>query len=168
MKKLAAILVSISRAATGVAFAVLMGAVIIQVLGRSVLASSPVWTEELTRYALLFLAAFGTGLSFRSGDLVNVDIISEALPGKWPWRLRLAGAVITAAMCVILLAPAWKYTAIGAMQTSPALGWRMDFIHITMLLLLASLMLFSAARALAMMLGRSDGLPENRMEELGQ
>ena len=143
-----------------------MGAVVIQVIGRSVLTSSPVWTEELTRYALLFLAAFGTGLSFRSGDLVNVDIISESLPGRWPWLLRLFGAIVTALMCAVLLVPAWKYTSIGAMQTSPALGWRMDLIHVSMLLLIVFLMLFAMARAVFMILTGSDGLPENRVQEL--
>ena len=166
MLKLATSLVWFTRAATVIAFAVLMGAVVIQVLGRSVLTSSPVWTEELTRYALLFLAAFGTGLSFRSGDLVNVDIISESLPGRWPWLLRLFGAIVTALMCAVLLVPAWKYTSIGAMQTSPALGWRMDLIHVSMLLLIVFLMLFATARAVFMILTGSDGLPENRVQEL--
>ncbi|WP_339760409.1 TRAP transporter small permease [uncultured Hoeflea sp.] len=166
MLKLATSLVWFTRAATGIAFAVLMGAVVIQVLGRSGLTSSPVWTEELTRYALLFLAAFGTGLSFRSGDLVNVDIISESLPGRWPWLLRLFGAIVTALMCAVLLVPAWKYTSIGAMQTSPALGWRMDLIHVSMLLLIVFLMLFATARAVFMILTGSDGLPENRVQEL--
>ena len=73
---------------------------LIQVLGRSFFHSSPVWTEELTRFALLYLAAFGAGLSYRTGDLVNVDMICEALPGRWPWLLRLVSAAATAALCL--------------------------------------------------------------------
>ena len=165
MNRLLAIVVLLSRAATGAAFLVLIGAVLIQVLGRSVFQSSPVWTEELTRFGLLFLAAFGAGLSFKSGDLVNVDIVSESLPGNWPRRLRFFGAIVTAAMCALLIMPAWKYTSIGAMQTSPALGWRMDFIHASVLILIVSLMVFSAARAVEMALRLSDGHPENRLEE---
>jgi TRAP-type transport system small permease protein len=72
-----------SRAMTGIAFAVLMASVLIQVVGR-LIGNSPVWTEELTRFALLFLAAFGAGLSLKTGDLVNVDLVCEALPGRWP------------------------------------------------------------------------------------
>lgn len=158
-------IVRISRFATAVSFVVLMGAVLVQVLGRSVFNNSPVWTEELTRFSLLFLAAFGAGLSFRSGDLVNVDIVSEALPGAWPRRLRLAGAALTAVLCLSLIGPAWKYTSIGAMQTSPALGWRMDFLHASVLVLIVSLMIFSAARAISMLLGHDDGIPQNRLEE---
>ncbi|MDF1608879.1 TRAP transporter small permease [Hoeflea sp. YIM 152468] len=166
MKQLVSTIVLISRVATGAAFLVLMGAVLIQVYARSLLSSSPVWTEELTRFALLYLAAFGAGLSFRSGDLVNVDIVSEKLPGPWPKRLRFVGAAATAILCGFLVEPAWKYTSIGAMQTSPALGWRMDFIHASLLVLILSLLVFSAARAISILTGASDGLPQNRFEEL--
>jgi TRAP-type C4-dicarboxylate transport system permease small subunit len=148
-----------SRAIVGIAFAVLSASVIIQVLGRTVLESSPVWTEELTRFALLYLAAFGAGLCYRTGDLVNVDIVCEALPGRWPRILRLVSAVATAGLCAILIYAAWRFTSIGAMQTSPALGWRMDFLHASMLVLLISLLLFSLLRVVRMLTGASDGKP---------
>lgn len=159
MSALVTYLEKAGRIATGASFGVLMVAVVIQVLGRSVFSNSPVWTEELTRFALLFLAAFGTGLSYRTGDLVNVDLICDGLPGRWPWRLRLVSAASTATLCLVLLAPAWKYVSIGALQTSPALGWRMDMIHASMLVLLLSLFIFSALRVLSMLSGGSDGLP---------
>lgn len=152
------IVVGASRIAVGIAFAVLCASVIIQVLGRSFTAS-PVWTEELTRFALLYLAAFGAGLSYRSGDLVNVDLVCEALPGRWPWVLRLVSAIATALLCLLLVPAAWRYTSIGAMQTSPALAWRMDFIHATVLVLLVSLFAFAALRAVRMLAGKSDGKP---------
>ena len=165
MNRLIALFVTVSRAATGIAFAVLGAAVIVQVLGRTVLTSAPVWTEELSRFALLYVAACGAGLSLRSGDLVNVDIISESLPGQWPRRLRFVSAAATALLCAALIMPAWKFTSIGVMQTSPALGWRMDFMHASMLVLLVLLMVFAASRAIAILLGLSDGLPANRGEE---
>lgn len=152
------IIVGASRIAVGIAFAVLCTSVLIQVLGRS-FAASPVWTEELTRFALLYLAAFGAGLSYRSGDLVNVDLVCEALPGRWPWVLRLVSAIATALLCLLLVPAAWRYTSIGAMQTSPALAWRMDFIHATVLVLLVSLFVFAALRAVRMLAGKSDGKP---------
>ncbi|ESR27033.1 TRAP transporter small permease [Lutibaculum baratangense] len=151
--------VTICRIGTGVAFAVLIATVLIQVVGRSILNSSPPWTEELTRYALLWLVAFGAGLSLRSGDLVNVDIVSEALPGRWPWRLRLFSALATAGLCLVLIYPAWRFTSIGVRQTSPVLAIRMDFIHASIVALLVLLALFALMRAAAMLTGRSDGYP---------
>lgn len=164
MTQAISILIRLSRAGIGLAFAVLMAAVLIQVLGRSVFSDSPVWTEELTRFALLFLAAFGAGLSFRSGDLVNVDLICDGLPGAWPRRFRLISALATAVLSAVLLVPAWTYTSIGALQTSPALGWRMDLIHGSVLLLLVSLLVFSLLRAAEMVFGGSDGKPADAPE----
>lgn len=164
MQRIVSLLVRFSRLATGIAFAVLMVAVLIQIVGRFI-GSSPVWTEELTRFALLYLAAFGVGLSFRNGDLVNVDLVCDSLPGAWPKRLRFISAVATAGLSLALIAPAWKYTSIGVMQTSPALGWRMDFLHATMLVLLVSLAIFSLARALEMLLGQSEGRPPQAIGE---
>jgi len=165
MQRLVDLLVRVGRVATGFAFAVLMGAVLVQVLGRSVFGSSPVWTEELTRYALLYLAACGAGLAFRSGDMVNVDMISESLPGRGRWRMRLIAALVTAGFCAVLLVPAWKYVSIGVRQTSPALGWRMDHVHLSVFVLLAGLMLFALIRVWEMVSGLSDGLPQGREDE---
>ena len=116
-------IVFLARLGAGLSFSVLIVTVLIQVVGRTV-GSSPVWTEELTRYALLFSVAFGAGLSFRTGDLVNVDVVCETLPGRAPWMLRLFAAVVTAGLAIYLLPHAWRFVSIGKMQTAPALGGR--------------------------------------------
>ncbi|MFT0547577.1 TRAP transporter small permease [Allopusillimonas ginsengisoli] len=154
-----------SRAMVGLAFFCMIVAVVIQLLGRNALFDAPVWTEELTRFGLLYLAAFGLGPSLRTGDLVNVDLFCESLSGRKPWLLRLLSSVLSAAMCIILIKPAWQFTSIGAMQSSPALGWRMDLIHVTMLIALISLLVYSLARIAGMLTGTTDGLPENPFGE---
>ena len=162
--RLIQIVVVPARIGTGLAFAVLMAAVLIQVAGR-LSGSSPVWTEELTRYALLYMIAFGAGLAFRTGDLVNVDVISEALPGRLPWVLRLLAAMATGGLAIFLLPHAWKYVAIGKMQTAPAMGVRMDFVHLTVWLMLAGLALFAVLRVIGMLVSADDGTPHKTVEE---
>lgn len=156
--------VFVARLGTGLSFAVLLGAVLLQVTGR-LTDSAPVWTEELTRYALLFTVAFGAGLSLRSGDLVNVDVICESLPGRMPWILRLVAAGATAALALYLLPHAWRYVSIGKMQTSPALGVRMDYVHLTVFLMLALLALFALLRVFGMLTGAEDGKPVKPEED---
>lgn len=148
---------AIARLGVGLSFGMLMLAVLVQLVGRSGWITAPIWTEELSRFCLLYLAAFGAGLALRSGDMVNVDLISESLPGPWPWRLRLFSAVTVAGLCLILLPSAWFYTSIGSRQTAPALGVRMDVVHGSILLLLVLLGLFAAFRAFAMLTGSEDG-----------
>lgn len=149
----------------GLSFAVLIATVLLQVSGR-LTGLSFVWSEELTRYALLYMVAFGAGLSFRTGDLVNVDVICEYLPGRAPWVLRLIAALVTGGLAVYLLPHAWRYVSIGAMQTSPALSLRMDFVHATIWLLLLFLAVFAALRAVGMLTGAEDGLPIKADEEV--
>jgi len=153
--------VTACRWATGLAFCVLMAAVVIQVLGRAGLVSSPVWTEELTRFALLYLVAFGAGLSFRSGDMVNVDLLSTVLPERIGWCLRLLAAGLTVFLCTALLQPAWFYVSIGATQTSSAMAVRMSYIHAAIWILLVVLLIMALIRVVAMLAGRSDGSPED-------
>ncbi|MGS4946903.1 TRAP transporter small permease [Meridianimarinicoccus sp. RP-17] len=156
--------IALARIGAGLAFGVLIASVLIQVVGR-LTGSGPVWTEELTRFALLYLVAFGAGLAFRSGDLVNVDVVCESLPGRWPWLLRLVSAIATAGLALYLLAPAWRYVAIGRMQTSPALGLRMDGVHLTVWLLIAGLALFAVLRVVGMLAGTEDGKPRKPEED---
>ncbi len=146
IKSLNSGVIRVAELLVGLAFLALIATVTIQVLGRSGFFESPVWTEELTRFSLLYLTAFGVGLSYLRGDLVNVDVVCESLPGRIPWFLRLVSAAIIVFLCSALLVPAWKYTEIGVYQTSPALGWRMDFIHASVLVLLGILLLFALIR----------------------
>lgn len=146
-------------------FLVLMAAVLLQVFARTFLSSAPVWTEELTRFCLIYLGALGAGLALRSGDMVNVDLLCESLPGRAPWVLRLVCALATAGFALVMLAAAWDYTAIGRMQTAPSLGWRMDFVHAAMLVAFATLALWSLMRAAEMLTGRHDGRPIPNAED---
>ncbi|MEP3278348.1 MAG: TRAP transporter small permease [Stappiaceae bacterium] len=163
MTRLETFFITLCRAGILLAFGALILSVLIQVLGRT-FGSSPVWTEELTRFALLYIAAFGAGLSLRSGDLVNVDIVCESLKGNWPWRLRLLSALCTAGLCTILILPAWQYVSIGRLQTSPAVEVRMDFVHASVLVLLFILLVFSLIRIIGMVLGSDQGLPDRKEE----
>ncbi|UZD68103.1 TRAP transporter small permease [Brucella sp. JSBI001] len=147
------------------AFLLLMGAVLLQVYARTFLSSAPVWTEELTRFCLLYIGALGAGLALRSGDMVNVALLCESLPGRMPWLLRLVSAALTVAFAAILLPAAWDYTMIGSRQTAPSLGWRMDFVHATQIILLVALGLWALMRIIEMLSGRHDGRPIPNSEE---
>ena len=137
-----------------------------QVVARYVFDAPPVWTEELTRFALLYLAGFGTGLALLSGDLVNVDLVSESLPRRGPWISRLVSALLVLVFAAMLVEPALRFTRIGAMQTSPAMGLPMNYAHGSILLLLTMLALAAALRLIAMLTGAADGRPDNLTGEI--
>ncbi|HMO67510.1 MAG TPA: TRAP transporter small permease subunit [Novosphingobium sp.] len=157
---------AVLRIGVGISFLVLIGAVTVQVIGRSFVGSSPVWTEELTRFALLYLAGFGTGLALLSGDLVNVDLVSESLSPRKSWALRFLSAILVLLFAALLIAPAWRFTQIGAMQTSPAMAMPMNYAHGSILLLVATLALAALLRVVGMLTGATDGRPEHLLGEV--
>jgi len=136
---------------TALAFGVLLGAVLLQVTTRLALPTSPVWTEELSRFALLYLVALGAGLALRGGELVNVDLLIAALSEASRRRLEafvMAGIVVFA--CV-LFPPCWEFVGIGQFQTSPALGWQMTWLHLIVLIAPLSLALFALERLVVLL-----------------
>ncbi|WP_434054000.1 MAG: TRAP transporter small permease subunit [Roseibium sp.] len=139
------------RAGVLIAFMVLIIAVLTQVLGRAI-GDSPVWTEELTRFALIYMTALGVGLGLMSGDLVNVDIVCDALPDPWPRVLNVVASLATAFLAAILLPGAWRYVQIGFLQKSPAMGLQMSFVHFSVFLLFLLLLLFAVMRAVLTLL----------------
>ncbi|WP_299476190.1 TRAP transporter small permease subunit [uncultured Roseibium sp.] len=139
------------RAGVFIAFMVLIIAVLTQVLGRAI-GDSPVWTEELTRFALIYMTALGVGLGLMSGDLVNVDIVCDALPDPWPRVLNVVASLATAFLAAILLPGAWKYVQIGFLQKSPAMGLQMSFVHFSVFLLFLLLFVFAVMRAVLTLL----------------
>lgn len=153
------------RCGIGVSFAVLVIAVLIQVVGR-IVGASPVWTEELTRFALLYVAAFGGGLALKSGDLVNVDVLCESFGERLSKGLRFCCAALTALLCAALILPAWKFVAIGMFQTSPALGLKMAYVHFSVVVFIAGILLFALFRLAAMLIEGNDGRPDNAREPL--
>lgn len=147
-------------------FCVLIFAVLVQVAGRFEFLHSPVWTEELARFALLYLVAFGVGLSLLRGELVNVDIIYTLLPPPIARALRLLSGCLVIFVCGILIAPAIDFTVIGKLQTTPSLGWRKDFIHASVLVLLVLLLFFSLVQTIDLI--RGNGSSRSQEIERGQ
>lgn len=151
-----AAIIFLTRFCVGIAFALMIASVLIQVIGRTA-GSSPVWTEELTRFALLYMVALGVGLSLRTGDLVNVDIVCESLPKPLPFVLRFISALIMLGFSLLLIPEAFKFFSIGAFQKSPAMGMRMDIMHATTIVLLALLGVFALIRVVDMLRGKDKG-----------
>lgn len=142
---------------TAIAFAVLIGAVLLQVASRLFLPRAPVWTEELSRFCLLYMVALAAGLALRTGDLVNVDIVTAALPAKARRVLEAVVMVGIVGFGALLVQPALQFVRIGGFQTSPALGWSMTFIHLIVLIAPVTLILFALQRLLVLLRPSAEG-----------
>jgi TRAP-type C4-dicarboxylate transport system permease small subunit len=139
------------RIAAGACFSVLLIAVFLQVVSRLMLPNPPVWTEELSRFSLIFCAALGVGLALRSGELVGVDVVTAALPPRMRRAVEVLGCLAMIGFSALLLAPGWEFVDIGALQSSPALGWSMFWVHMAVLAAPIALALAALERLLGLL-----------------
>jgi TRAP-type C4-dicarboxylate transport system permease small subunit len=150
MKRLLALLIAMCRFLVLIATLVLVVSVTVQIFARTFLPVAPIWTEEVTRYSLLYMIAFGTGLSMLSGDLVNVDLFVEWLPERPRRFFACLAFLVTALLSAFILKPTYDFASIGALQTSPAIGISMIWVYSSMVVLVVLMFLFAVVAAIRM------------------
>lgn len=133
---------------TLVVFLLLIGVVLLQVVSRYALSSAPLWTEELARFLLIYLVAFGCGIAARHRELVQVDLVLNILPPRLRLALLVVIDAVIIAFCVIFFSSAIDYVKHSAMQNATTLPISMAWITSAVLLIAVNLALFSAANLL--------------------
>lgn len=81
-----------------------------------------VWAEELSRYAMIWLALVGIGPVLRVGGHVAVDSLAELAPPVVRKLLRLVVVVLVGATCIWVAYAGWSYVGRSWNQTTPVLG----------------------------------------------
>jgi TRAP-type C4-dicarboxylate transport system permease small subunit len=139
---------ALCRYGTITAFAVLIGVVTWQVLGRVPGVRSPAWTEEVARFALLYLVAFSCGLALLRGELVNVDLFTAPLPAGTRRIVDRVVDIVVLGFALAILPAAWTYVANSTGETARAIEVPMIWIYLVVAIIPISLAFFSLARLL--------------------
>lgn len=99
-----------------------------QVVMRYVFNSPLSWSEELARFAMVWMAFCAAALAFRKGTHIKLEGVSLV-----PRRFSRAGAKTAKALVLAILLAimyfGWQITLRTATQTSPALSVPMAFIY---------------------------------------
>lgn len=144
------------KAGVFVSFAVMIVAVIVQVVARTFLPQAPLWTEEASRVSLLFIMSLGVGASVLTGDLVNVDLALMVMPQPLRRFCELLSSGLVAAFGFMLIPGAWEFTVSGSWQTSPILQVQMQYVYVSMLIFSILLGAFGTIKFLEVLLGTRD------------
>lgn len=107
-------------------------AVVVQVVARTFMSQPPLWTEESSRIALLYILGLGVGASVLTGDLVNVDLALMVMPKPLRRVCELVSAALVSLFGFILVPGSWEFFQLGEMQTSPVLDIQMSYIFASM------------------------------------
>jgi TRAP-type C4-dicarboxylate transport system permease small subunit len=90
----------------GYVLALLMGVmailVILQVLNRSVLHLPIHWSEELSRYLMIYVVFLGSSIAMRHNKLISIEILPQVLPAMQRKFLLLLVMILSFAFCVLM------------------------------------------------------------------
>lgn len=124
-------------------FAALMVVVIIQVMFRIFPFSiAPSWTEEITRFLLIFTVAVSAPLALQNDSFVRVDLLINHLPPKMRKIADIVTYIILAIFFGWLIYYAYLFAQNG-IQTSPALRIPMYIPYGSTIILLFLLSIYS-------------------------
>jgi TRAP-type transport system small permease protein len=139
---------TICRYGTIAAFSVLIGVVTLQVLGRVPGFPSPSWTEEVARFALVYLVAFSCGIAVLRSELVNVDLFVAPLPASVRTIVERIVDVIILGFAIAIIPGAYDYVAGSVGERARSIDIPMITIYVVTLIIPVSLAFFSLARLL--------------------
>lgn len=134
-------------------FAVLVVDVLWGVVSRYVLGSQARWTEELATNLLVWVSLLGAALAYAEGAHIGVDVLVRKLD---PGAQHLAAMVahVAAATFAILVMIGGGYVLVSetlaAGQTTPALGWKMGHIYLSVPLSGAAMLIFAIGHLLGL------------------
>jgi TRAP-type C4-dicarboxylate transport system permease small subunit len=142
------------------AFSVLIVVTLLQVLGRLPGVPAPVFTEEVARFALVYLVAFGCGIAALRSELVNVDLFVNLLPEGGRRVAHALSLVLVIAFSAAILRGSWDYMMNGIGERARSFEMPMVWVYAAVLIIPIALIFFSAARLFGCR------APEHRAEEI--
>jgi len=104
-----------------VMLAVLVASLVYQVFGRYVLNHAPSWTEELSRFLMVYITMLGSSAIIRREGHIAVNVLVDALPEPLRQGVLWIRDAIVLSAAGFLMWYGYGFALIGARRASPAL-----------------------------------------------
>lgn len=82
-------------------YTLIVSTIFIEVVRRSVLSYSSVWTEEIARYAFIYIAYIGASAAIKERAHIRIDVILNVLPSRMKLILYIFGDIATLILAVV-------------------------------------------------------------------
>lgn len=118
----------------GVALGLMVASVFIGVLARFVFTHvgyrmSVPWTEEVSRYLMIWTVFLGGAVAARHGKLIGVEFVVQALPARLGRLVKYASLATSMVFYVLLCVVGSQWVTFGASTNSPVLELPMYVIN---------------------------------------
>ena len=104
-----------------------------QVVCRLVAGSLP-WSEELSRYLMIYMVYIGTAVGIHKGNHIAVEFVMGLCPEKVQKLVEILMDILMMVAFVILCYYGMKIVNITMMQKSPAMQIKMGYVYFSMVL----------------------------------
>lgn len=124
--------------------AVMTAIIFWQVFSRFVVGSSLSWSEELSRFLMIFMILIGSSIALRNNELIAIEIILEKVENLSKKIVVITIHIISIVFFIILIKYGYSMAQSFSNQMAPGLGISMKYIYLALplggvLLLLNSL-----------------------------
>jgi len=145
------------------------GLVFANVVTRYVFGFSLNWSEEIARYAMVWITYLGAGLAMREGQHVAIEYLQSVLPRPWQPYVRAVVWLIILAFLTVFTVAGFQFSSFAWRQRSPVMGWRMGAVYLTIPLgtMLFALHLIIGAREFVMKDINADELAADAARQAG-
>lgn len=86
-----------------VLFVVLVAAIFLQVVARYIFNNSPSWTEELGKYAFVWLSWIGISIGAKKGEHIKITALTERFPFRVAEIFNILSELVVIAICGVTL-----------------------------------------------------------------
>lgn len=120
-------LIHVERLAAVGLLVTVLGLMAAQVAARYVFQAPIAWSEELARFALIWLAFVSAAFVAAEGRHIAVDVVSARLGARGKLLLESISSLTVAGCCLLLLVGGWRFVVRVGVVASPALGIPMSW-----------------------------------------
>lgn len=103
----------------------------LQVICR-VFFSALTWSEELSRYLLVWSTFFASTMAYKRGNHIAVTFLVEALPKRLSAAVSLVSYLLSMAFFLFAANYAWQMISMQIFQISPAMGLSMRYVYFSL------------------------------------
>lgn len=120
----------LNRAVIVLMMMAMAGLVFVNVISRYLFNNSLNWSEEVSRYLMIWITYLGAGLAMREGQHVAIEFVQGLLPPRLlPWWRAAVGLIILGFLAVLTVV-GFQFAEFAVGQRTPVLGWSKGTIYL--------------------------------------
>ncbi len=88
------------------------------------------WSEEATRYLLIWCSMLGAGCVYKHGGHISVTVLQDVMPEKVKRIMQLLVHALCFALCILVVYYGYRYFGKQGTQLSASLRWPMRYVYL--------------------------------------